>query len=96
MRAFFTDLNVVLVSVAVAFILGVLFSQKIKDWAKGIPTDVRTSLTSVETAVRAKLAASHATTLAPVKVAAGVKPAVNEVIAAVVDAHAAAGATGPA
>ena len=75
-----------------AFVLGVLFSQKIKDWFKGIPTDVRTGLTSVETAVRAKLAASHTTTLAPVQVAAGVAPAVTQVVAAVV----AVGATGPA
>ena len=91
-----TEFNLALAAVAIMFVLGVLLSTKIKDWFKGIPTDVRAGLTSVEAAVRAKLTASHTTTLAPVKVAAGVAPAVKEVVAAVVDAHAAAGATGPA
>ncbi len=89
---FFTDFELITAGVLAAFVLGVLFSTKIKDWFKGIPTDVRAGLTGVEAAVRAKLTASHVTTLAPVQVAAGVAPAVKQVVAAVV----AVGATGPA
>lgn len=88
----FTEFELIVASGAVGLVLGVLLSTKIKDWFKGIPTDVRAGLTSVETAVRTKLTAAHTTTLAPVKVAAGVAPAVAEVVAAVV----AVGATGPA
>lgn len=32
-----------------AFLAGVLFSQKIKDWFKGIPSEVRATLNGVET-----------------------------------------------
>jgi hypothetical protein len=42
MRTFLTEFQIDLVVALVAFVLGVLFSQKIKDWFKGIPTDVRT------------------------------------------------------
>lgn len=71
MKAFFTEFNLFLAAVAVAFVLGVVFSTKIKDWFKGIPGDVRKGLNDVENAVRAKLAVSHATAVAPVVAAAG-------------------------
>lgn len=71
MKAFFTGVEWVLIASAVAFVAGVLFSQKIKDWFKGIPSDVRAGLTSIETAVRAKLATSHAAAVAPAIAAVG-------------------------
>src|ERR1017187_3601466 len=70
-----TDFNLVVASVAVAFVLGVLFSTKIKDWVKGIPSDVRAGLTQVETAVQAKLKAAHAAAVAPAIAAVAVPPA---------------------
>ena len=54
-----------------SFVFGVLFSQKIKDWFKGIPSDVRAQLTSIEVAVRAKLTASHTAVVAPAVAAVG-------------------------
>lgn len=71
MKTFFTEVEWVLIASAVAFVCGVLFSQKIKDWFKGIPSDVRAGLTSVEVAVRAKLATSHAAAVAPAIAAVG-------------------------
>ena len=65
MKAFFTGVEGAVIAAAVAFVFGVLFSQKIKDWFKGIPTDVRAQLTRVEVAVRAKLAVSHVAAVAP-------------------------------
>lgn len=76
MKAFFTGVEATLIAAAVAFVFGVLFSQKIKDWFKGIPSDVRTGLNQVETAVRAKLTAAHTAAVAPA-VAAVVVPAVG-------------------
>jgi hypothetical protein len=97
-----TEFNIAAVLVVVAFILGVLFSTKIKDWFKGIPTDVRKGLTQVETAVRAKLSASHAVAVTPAILA--VTPPVIPVPHAAVEAAATAivaaapitGLTGPA
>ena len=72
---FLTDFNLVLAGVAVAFVLGVLFSTKIKDWFKGIPSDVRAGLNQVETAVRAKLTVAHAAAVTPAIAAVAAPPA---------------------
>jgi hypothetical protein len=72
---FLTDFNLVLAGVAVAFVLGVLFSTKIKDWFKGIPSDVRAGLNQVETAVRERLTAVHAAAVTPAIAAVAAPPA---------------------
>ena len=41
--------------VVAALAFGVMFSQKVKDWAKGIPSVVRADLSKVEAAAVAKL-----------------------------------------
>ncbi len=69
MRTFLADFKWLLADGAVAFVLGVLLSTKIKDAFKGIPSDVRTMLTQVETAVRAKLVTHPALAATPVHIA---------------------------
>lgn len=48
MFGFLTSLELGLLGAAAAFIAGVVFSQKVKDWFKGIPSDLRTTLSGVE------------------------------------------------
>lgn len=43
-----------LIAPVVAFGAGVLLSQKVKDWVRGIPSDIRKQLNQVEQAALAK------------------------------------------
>jgi hypothetical protein len=45
-------------ALVVVFVLGVVLSQKVKDYIKGVPTQVRTALDEVEAATLAKLKAT--------------------------------------
>ena len=71
--------NVTFVVSAVAFVLGVAFSQKIKDWFKGIPADVRQGLNNVEAAIIAKSKQITADTVAKVQAVAAPTPTVTPV-----------------
>lgn len=72
MLQFLTEIEVGLIAGVIAFVLGVVFSTKIIDTIKGVPTDLRTALKTVEVDAIAKIAAAKATTIAtlPVVVAA--------------------------
>jgi hypothetical protein len=74
MSEFLAYFNVTLVSVTAAFVAGVLFSTKIKDFANGVPSDLRTALGSVESKAKADLKAASADVVA--KIAPATKPAV--------------------
>lgn len=62
-----TGLNLLLISVFVAFTLGVVFSQKVKDWLTGVPSAVRSDLTSVEGSVLSSLKTAQANVLLDLK-----------------------------
>lgn len=57
---FLSYLNVTVVVGAVSFFAGVILSQKVKDWIKGVPNEVRSKLSAAETAVLAHIKASNA------------------------------------
>lgn len=62
-----TGLNLLLISVFVAFTLGVVFSQKVKDWLTGVPSAVRSDLKSVEGSVLSSLKTAQANVLLDLK-----------------------------
>src|ERR1035437_818563 len=80
-----TDLEINAVIGVVSLVVGVLGSTKIKDTFKGIPSDLRTALTSVET-----------TAVANLKAAIPVKAASPAAAAAVANAAASIAAAAPA
>lgn len=47
-KDYFTDFELAIAVNAAVFVAGVLFSTKIKDFFKGIPSDLRTALNGVE------------------------------------------------
>lgn len=49
LTSFFTDTEILLISSAVAFVAGVVLSQRVKDAIKGVPSEVRSALSSAET-----------------------------------------------
>lgn len=49
MFSFLTSFELSLLFAFGTFVTGVVFSQKIKDWFKGVPSDVRRALNNVET-----------------------------------------------
>jgi hypothetical protein len=51
MSQFLAYINTTLVACAVWFVVGVLFSQKIKDWFHGVPSEVRAGLNQIEATV---------------------------------------------
>lgn len=59
-ETFLSYLNVTVVSCAVTFVGTMVFSQKIKDWVRGVPSEVRAKLAAAETAVLAHVKASNA------------------------------------
>ena len=89
MFSFLTDLEINLIVGAVSLVVGVLFSTEITDTLKGVPSDLRTALSSVEADALAKVKAAKAATPAVVK-----KP--SPAAAALVAASASAVATAPA
>jgi hypothetical protein len=60
-------LNTTLVACAVCFAVGVIFSQKIKDWFHGIPSDLRAGLNKIESAVLGHLTATTQSVVAQVQ-----------------------------
>lgn len=68
--------NVVDFAIAfVAFVLGVVFSQKLKDWARGIPSEVRAGLNNLEAIVRQKVRDETASAVAKAQAAVVPTPA---------------------
>lgn len=47
----FAYINTTLIACAACFVVGVVFSQKIKDWFHGVPSDVRAGLNQIEATV---------------------------------------------
>lgn len=66
MLDFLTNLEINIVVGAVALLGGVVFSTKIKDWFKGIPSQLRVAINSVETDSLAKIKAAQAQVLAQI------------------------------
>jgi hypothetical protein len=62
--SFFTTVQVVLISAGAAFVAGVVFSQRVKDWIKGVPTDLRKALKGVEGDVLDRVRAAQAEVVA--------------------------------
>ena len=58
MFSFFTDLEINIIVGVVALVAGVVFSTKITDTFKGIPSDLRTALNGVETTALSNLKAA--------------------------------------
>lgn len=56
---FFSTLQLVVLSSAAAFGAGVFFSQRVKDWIGGVPSDLRSVLKGVEANVQAKVKAAQ-------------------------------------
>lgn len=50
-----------------AFVVGVLFSTKIKDWLQGVPSELRSHLNDLETSIKAQVKAASAAVVADVK-----------------------------
>jgi hypothetical protein len=92
MLSFLTDLQIDLVVAAVAFVAGVVFSTKIKDWVKGVPAELRTALSGAETASLSAIETAQHDVLAKLLPA----PAVAKVAAAPVAKVAAPAAPAPA
>ena len=64
MLAEVTHIEVAVVVGIIAFVLGVAFSTKVTDLAKGIPSDLRTALNGVEKATVANVKIAQATVVA--------------------------------
>jgi len=64
--SFFTDLQVPLIVAAVAFVAGVVLSTRVKDWFKGVPSELRTALNGAETSARAAIEQAQIDVLAKI------------------------------
>lgn len=103
MLDFITNLEINIIVGTVALICGVLFSTKIKDWYKGIPSQLRSALGGVEADALAKIKQAQADVLAKIAPAApapkvALKPAdqpLAPVVATPIPAAAAASAPEP-
>jgi hypothetical protein len=80
--------NVTVLAVVATFVATLVFSTKIKDFFAGVPADLRSDLTSIETSVKADVSSYQKTLVA--KIAPTPAPLVK---AAVVSAP--SGPTGP-
>ena len=85
MAKFFTDFELFLIVGVAAFVAGVLFSTKIKDWFQGIPSDLRAAFNQVETSTVAEVKVAQTAVVAKlpgvkVKVAAPVVVPVAPVV----------------
>ena len=63
----FIDFNIVVAAVVVAFVAGVVLSQKVKDWIAGVPASLRSELNTLETSVKAQVKTAQAAVVADVK-----------------------------
>jgi hypothetical protein len=57
---FLTDTQLILVTAAVAFVAGVVLSQRVKDSIKGVPAEARTALNGAEVNVLAAIKQAQA------------------------------------
>jgi hypothetical protein len=62
--SFLTDFNIVLIAIGASFVSGVVFSTKVKDFVKGVPSQVRSAINNVETDALGKLKVAQAQVLA--------------------------------
>jgi hypothetical protein len=77
----FTAFQITLVASAICFVCGVVFSQKIKDWVRGVPSDLRTALGGVETNALGAVKAAQMKVLAEIGAAVpAVKPPAPPVV----------------
>ncbi len=60
MLAFLTQVEIDIIISAVSLLVGVIFSTKIKDWFKGVPSSLRAALNNVEKDTVAKVQAAQA------------------------------------
>lgn len=67
MSQFLAYFNTTLVACGVCFVVGVVFSQKIKDWFHGVPSEVRTGLNQIEASVLGHLTATTQNIVAQVQ-----------------------------
>lgn len=90
------DGPLMLAALAVAFVLGVLVSQKVKDFLSGVPSELRAVLKSTEAAALNAVAAAKAKAVADVAKATSAMPAVVKPTAAPTAAPVAAAPADPA
>ena len=76
------DGPLMLAALAVAFILGVLVSQKVKDFLKGVPSELRAVLKSTEAAALNAISSAKSKAVADVAKATSAMPAVAKPAAA--------------
>ena len=76
---FFTSLEITVIVGVAAFVAGVVFSTKVKDFLKGVPGDVRTGLNGVEANVVANIKAAQARVIADLPIHAA-KPVVTAAV----------------
>lgn len=60
-------LNTTLVACVVVFVVTLVFAQKIKDWFRGVPSDVRAGLNEIEASVLGHLTATTKNIVAQVQ-----------------------------
>lgn len=95
--SFVSNLEITLAVGVGAFIAGVVFSQKTKDWFKGVPTELRAALKGVEADTLAKVKAAQAVVISelpklpsakvalPASSAAPITPALSAPVSQIID-----------
>lgn len=96
MLSFLTDLQIDLAIGAVAYIAGVLTSTKVIDFFQGVPTELRSALTSAKTNALSALKTARADVVAKVIGTTATKTAAPTPVAPVAAAPAAAAPAAPA
>lgn len=74
MQHFFAYLNTTLVACLATFVVTLVFSQKIKDWLFGVPSELRAGLKQIEAAVLGHLSATTQQVVAQVTAQLPVSP----------------------
>jgi hypothetical protein len=82
MSTFLEYFNIGIAVNVVVFVVTLVFSQKIKDWINGIPSDLRAGLSKIESATVSQVKAAQTSVVASLTPApaAVVKPAVVSVV----------------
>lgn len=85
LTSFLTDTQILLAATAVAFIAGVVLSQRVKDKLRGVPSELRSAIASTESQTLTAMKAAQADALSKLlPAAAAVKPVAEPVKAAAV------------
>jgi hypothetical protein len=66
MSSIFAYVNLTLVACAATFVATLVFSQKIKDWFSGVPSELRTGLKGIEAKILADVKTYQADLIAKV------------------------------